>query len=148
MKNNITICPNGHRYRHTAYVSCPTCLNNDMQSEQAILKKNIAKEELKKIMKRPLSMKICVCGKACSAYTEMCPACKKKKINFIPDHYCGKLMYTKEEAKRVVKRSKGKFQGSYYCTDCDAHHVTKQDQHPSRVAWFESHPKQFRNKHI
>lgn len=111
MKKNIIICPNGHRYRHTAYVSCPTCLNNDKQTQRAILKKNI-------------------------------------KFNIIPDHYCGKLMYTEEDAKRVVKRSHGKFKGSYYCTDCDAYHVTKQDQHPSRKAWFESHPKQFRNKHV
>lgn len=140
-------CSNGHKYRDNVYKTCPTCLNNEKQAESATIRKNLTRDQ-KMVLKRPLSMKLCVCGKACSASVEICPACEKKKANLVSDHYCGKLMYTEEDAKKVVKRSHGKFKGSYYCTDCDAYHVTKQDQHPSRKAWFESHPKQFRNKHV
>lgn len=73
---------------------------------------------------------------------------KAQSLVHISDQYCGKLMYSKDAAKERVKKSKGKLQGFYYCEDCDAYHVTKQSQEPSRVQWFKDHPKQFRNKHI
>lgn len=66
----------------------------------------------------------------------------------IADHYCGKMMYSEEEAKRVVKASNGVLRGFYYCDDCDAYHTTKQAQTPARQQWFRDHPKQFRNKHL
>ena len=62
-------------------------------------------------------------------------------------NYCGKMMYTEDVAKSVVRKSKGILKGMYYCSDCDAYHVTKQVQSPARRRWFESHQKQYRNKH-
>lgn len=61
--------------------------------------------------------------------------------------YCGKMMYNLKQAKSVVRHSKGTLKGHYFCDECDAYHVTKQEQTPSRQEWFRTHKKNFRNKH-
>jgi hypothetical protein len=62
-------------------------------------------------------------------------------------NYCGKMMYSESDAKKVVKKSNGSLKGVYYCSSCDAYHTTKQSQTPSRKKWFEENSKKFRNKH-
>lgn len=120
-----SFCP-VHRVIHSSFDGCVKC------------KRNIV---------------VCVKGHIYSALKyESCPVClndeKRASRNNVADHYCGKLMYTKEDAKKMVSRSNGKFKGSYYCTDCDAYHVTKHKVTAKRAEWFATHPKKFRNKHV
>jgi hypothetical protein len=63
------------------------------------------------------------------------------------DSYCGKMMYDEDQARKVVKHSKGVLKGFYYCDACQANHVTSQRSSPSRQKWFDVNNKLFRNKH-
>lgn len=102
-----TVCEKGHMYRHKKHDSCPVCLNNKLQIQRNDSIKNklsgLTYPQQKLLRDYPLTYNVCVVHNQFHSISEGCPKC----ITSL--NYCGKFMYTREQAKERVRKSRGNY---------------------------------------